>query len=53
MILSNIMYILNQLKISYFKCDQDISEYSTQKFKLFLFDAENNGYKKIRLPIQN
>ena len=47
------VYIKSIKKISYFKCDQDISEYSTQKFKLFLFDAENNGYKKIRLAIQN
>jgi len=47
------VYIKSIKKISFFKSDRDISDYSVQKFKLFLFDAENSGYRKIRLAIQN
>ena len=47
------VYIKSIKKISFFKSNLDISEYSVQKFKLFLFDAENSGYRKIRLAIQN
>jgi hypothetical protein len=47
------VYIKSIRKISYFKCDDDIANYSTKKFKLFLFDAENSGYRKIRLAMQH
>ncbi len=47
------VYIKSIKKISFFKSSQDINEYSVQKFKLFLFDAENSGYRKIRLAMQN
>ena len=47
------VYIKSIRKISYFKCDDIIDNYSTKKFKLFLFDAENSGYRKIRLAMQH
>lgn len=47
------VYIKSIRKISYFTCDDNIENYSTKKFKLFLFDAENSGYRKIRLAMQH
>ena len=45
------VYIKVLKKISYFKHHQDLPNYSFQHFKLFLFDTENSGHRKIRLML--
>jgi len=38
-------------KISFFRSNDEIEEHETCKFKLFLFDRENSGHRKIRLAL--
>lgn len=45
------VYMKSLKKISYFKHHDDIPNYSFQSFKLFLFDRENSGHRKIRLML--
>ena len=43
------VYILN--KICIFRTHQDHELYKTYPFRLFLFDRENSGYRKVRLEL--
>ena len=47
-----VVYIQILKKITYFKHSNDLPIHSFQTFKLFLFDRENNGHRKIRLMLQ-
>jgi exoribonuclease R len=47
------VYMKSLKKITYFKHHSDIPNYSFQSFKLFLFDRENSGHRKIRLMLQD
>ena len=38
-------------KISFFRSNDEIEEHEIRKFKLFLFDRENSGHRKIRLAL--
>lgn len=46
------VYMKSLKKITYFKHHNNIPNYSFHMFKLFLFDRENNGHRKIRLMLQ-
>ena len=45
------VYIKTLNKMSFFKTEKKLNEDSIYQFKLFLFDKENSGYKKIRLGL--
>ena len=45
------VYIKALNKMSFFKTEKKLNEDSIYQFKLFLFDKENSGYKKIRLGL--
>lgn len=45
------VYIKTLNKMSFFKTEKKLIEDSIYRFKLFLFDKENSGYKKIRLSL--
>ena len=45
------VYIKILNKMSFFKTEKKLIVDSTYQFKLFLFDKENSGYKKIRLSL--
>ena len=38
-------------KISFFKSQEELNEKTYAQFKLYLFDRENNGHRKIRLSL--
>lgn len=46
------VYMKTLKKITYFKHHMNIPNNTYQTFKLFLFDRENNGHRKIRLMLQ-
>ncbi len=45
------VYIKELNKISFFKSQEELDEKTYAQFKLYLFDRENNGHRKIRLSL--
>lgn len=45
------VYIKALNKISFFKSQEDLEQKTSAQFKLYLFDRENNGHRKIRLAL--
>lgn len=47
------VYIKSINRVTQFKSTDEYGVYSKHMFKLFLFDAENNGHRKIRIAVTN
>jgi len=47
------VYIKSINRVTQFKSTDEYEVYSKHMFKLFLFDAENNGHRKIRIAVTN
>jgi len=45
------VYIKALNKISFFKSQEELEQKTSAQFKLYLFDRENNGHRKIRLAL--